>query len=223
MAAVGPKIVPVMLRFSAAFLVKERSIILIDTGMPGNGPALLQEISALGKPNDLSLVVITHGHMDHIGSLPQVKEATGAKVMIHSQDRVALIHGRKESHVQGFFPKLLRGVMRGRGDWKTVEPDVVIEGETDLGEFGVNATVIPTPGHTMGSISVLLPWGEAFVGDLIGGRLGNATKPNYPFFVEDKAKVAESARALLNRGARVFYAAHGGPFSAEDVSRRFLS
>ncbi len=45
-----------------------------------------------------------------------------------------------------------------------VEPDVLLHGETSLEEFGVRARVIETPGHTAGSVSVVLPGGEIIAG-----------------------------------------------------------
>ena len=46
-----------------------------------------------------------------------------------------------------------------------MNPDIVIRGNTDLAPYGIAGTVIPTPGHTAGCISVVLENGDAFVGD----------------------------------------------------------
>jgi hydroxyacylglutathione hydrolase len=51
-------------------------------------------------------------------------------------------------------------------EFDEVEPEILVDEEMDLLEFGVNGRIVHTPGHTSGSISLLLDSGEAFVGDL---------------------------------------------------------
>ena len=85
-----------------------------------------------------------------------------------------------------------------------------------------------TPGHTPGSISVLLPNGDVLAGDLvIGGisflggiaRLGHARKPP---FEDDPGAVRQSLTELLDRGASRFFVGHGGPLMAQEV-RRYIA
>jgi glyoxylase-like metal-dependent hydrolase (beta-lactamase superfamily II) len=58
-------------------------------------------------------------------------------------------------------------------EFPPVRPDILLPDEMPLQAFGVDGKVVYTPGHTAGSISVLLSTGEAIVGDLLmGGWLG---------------------------------------------------
>lgn len=101
--------------------------------------------------------------------------------------------------------------------------DVVLEDEgLSLAEYGIPGKVIHTPGHTSGSVSVLLERGDAFVGDLAMNGLPLRLRPGLPIFAQDLPAVRESWKRLLDLGARTVYPAHGEPFSA-DIIRKALS
>ncbi len=97
--------------------------------------------------------------------------------------------------------------------------DVVLRGEADLLPYGVEGTIAPTPGHTLGCVSIVLPTGEAIVGDLLMTAFGRGTAPRLPLFAEDVGQWRQSIAGLLDRGVRTFHAGHGGPFSASQVRR----
>jgi glyoxylase-like metal-dependent hydrolase (beta-lactamase superfamily II) len=84
-----------------------------------------------------------------------------------------------------------------------------------LEEFGIPARVIPTPGHTPGSISVLLENGDAIVGDLVMSGPPLVLKPSLAVVAYDPAQMRESWLHLLELGAKTVYPAHGKPFPVE--------
>ena len=86
--------------------------------------------------------------------------------------------------------------------------------EVSLKEYGIPGKAIYTPGHSSGSISVLLETGDAFVGDLAMNRFPLRLTPGLTIFAEDWQKVKESWQLLLEQGAKTIYPAHGQPFSA---------
>ena len=101
--------------------------------------------------------------------------------------------------------------------------DVVLgDGELFLGDYGIPGKIIYTPGHSMGSVSVLLETGDAFVGDLAMNAFPLRLSPGLPIFAEDVQKVKESWRRLLDEGAKTVYPAHGKPFAAEVIRRVLL-
>lgn len=72
---------------SNVFLLLDNSITLIDTGLRGRSASILNEVKRLGyKPSDIAHIILTHHHADHAGSLAELKNATGAKVMAHPAD-----------------------------------------------------------------------------------------------------------------------------------------
>lgn len=214
------KVIPIFLKYSNAHLIRDNTLALVDAGYTGNAERIMAAIREEGKPKDLSLILITHGHLDHIGSLPGLRKALGAKVAIHRNDMEALRNGRSASPKRTSILGRLVG-SRGAKDWEVVEPDIIIDGEMALKEFGIDGTVIPTPGHTAGSVSILLGSGEALVGDLVVGGMINHWKPSYSLFIEDREQVTKSVMSLLERGAKTFYGSHGGPFTSEEVRKSF--
>lgn len=90
-----------------------------------------------------------------------------------------------------------------------------------LDDFGVPGIAVPTPGHSPGSVSIVLESGEPFVGDLAMNRMPLKRSPGLPIFAENEEEVIRSWRRLLDLGVETVYPAHGRPFSA-DVMRKVL-
>ena len=101
--------------------------------------------------------------------------------------------------------------------------DLVLGDEDfSLEEYGIPGKVIYTPGHSSGSVSVLLDTGDAFVGDMAMNKFPLRFGPGMPFFAEDMVKLKERWNLLLDAGAKIIYPAHGESFSA-DIIRKALS
>jgi hydroxyacylglutathione hydrolase len=205
-----------------AFLVIGERPILVDAGIPGAELKILKMITALGiTPEELALIVVTHGHTDHFGSVDRLKELTCAPVAIHRRDVEALQNGTMK-----LLPRTILGrvfTLFGQEgklvpEFVTHGPEILIDGELSLSDFGVDGTIIPTPGHTAGSISVWLSTGEVFAGDLLRA-IFNRKKPGWPSFADDMEQVRASVAALLSRSPTLIYAGHGGPFTPESVRK----
>ena len=89
------EIIPIKLGFVKAFLLKgENKLILVDTGTPGSENKIVKKIKNLGfNPSQISLILLTHAHTDHCGSVNELKRITGAKVAIHKDDAKYLLGG----------------------------------------------------------------------------------------------------------------------------------
>jgi glyoxylase-like metal-dependent hydrolase (beta-lactamase superfamily II) len=211
-------IIPIRLRLSQAFLVLDERPILVDTGSPKDGERILRNLADHGvQGRDLALILHTHGHSDHCGSTRQLKELTSAPTAIHPADAPIMEAGRNQASQPVFrTAKLLHWLVDA--SFPAVRPDLLLPEELPLQGFGVDGKVVSTPGHTRGSISVLLGSGEAIVGDLLmGGWLGGlfrSGQPGYPYFADDLSQLRASVRKLLALGAGKFFVGHGGPLAA---------
>lgn len=75
------------MRGGNVYLLVDDALVLIDTGMPGNTDNILRYIKGLGRePKDLASIIITHGHIDHMGSLHKLRDVTGAKAIAHADE-----------------------------------------------------------------------------------------------------------------------------------------
>lgn len=219
---------PVTLGFDHCYVIQGEGVIMIDGGAPKQAKRFLKAIERLpAKPEEIKLIVITHGHWDHIGSAKDIKDITGAKIAMHQQEKDCLekslkplppgvtLWGRIFAKIMAMFMPLVH--------IPATDVDVVLgDEELSLAEYGIPGRVIYTPGHSSGSVSVLLETGDAFVGDLAMNKFPLCFSPGLPIFAEDLQRVKESWKLLLDQGAETVYPAHGEPFSV-DIIRKALS
>jgi glyoxylase-like metal-dependent hydrolase (beta-lactamase superfamily II) len=219
------RVVPIRLGFVKAFLLLGQRAVLVDTGPPGSAPRILRALEGQGvRPEDLALILITHGHTDHFGSAAALKAHSGAPVAVGRADAEALRKGRNplgtpRSPLWGLVQRLGVGVGNTA---PPCSPDILLEGTVDLRPYGVEGQVIPTPGHTPGAISILLVDGQALVGDLVMGGLWGRGRPGLPLLWDDLEALRESLRHLLERQPTWIHTSHGGPFTLEEVQARLL-
>lgn len=217
-------ITPIRLGSVYAFLLTGGTAALVDTGNPGSDEKILQMMARLGlHPHDLKLIVLTHGHSDHFGSSAALREKTGAQVAIHARDAGALRTGENPAFAPTNTPGRLFGLFLSKTvrGFAPFEPDIVFSGETPLSPYGIDGTILCTPGHTEGSVSVLLGGGDMLVGDAVmGGMLGKG-KPRFPMYAENVQSAKESIARILEISPTRVYTGHGGPFSTTELRARF--
>ena len=207
---------PIPLGQVNAFLVRGTRPVLVDTGLPGNAPKILAALSGEGyKPQDLSLIIITHLHTDHFGSAAALSAATGAPVLVHAGEAEFLARGEGLPPVPVSLMGRIFAFLIGRQapvPDLAVVPAIRVNGPYRLDAYGIDGEVIPTPGHTHGSLSVRLGSGEFIAGDLVTGILP-AHRPRPPLFAEDIDASQKSIREVMDARPGIIYAGHGGPFT----------
>lgn len=222
-----PEVTAVKMGFVDSYIIRgyadlsgENCWIMVDCGVAGSERKILKAMDNLGiKPDKISLIILTHAHMDHTGDVKELQEITGAKVAIQKEDAEFLGKGINAkvtpvTKFAGFMLKFMKYVPQK--DKNGVMPDVIIENELDLNLFGVKGRVISTPGHTKGSVSVLLDSGNCIVGDLIGKTFGKA-RPG--LFCNDIQENLKSIKKLVNLNAKKLYLSHGGQCGIQDVKK----
>lgn len=98
-----------------------------------------------------------------------------------------------------------RNFMYGMGKFQSVSPDITLKEKLDLERYGMEGYIIPTPGHTSGSQSLII--GEhAFIGDDMFGIFRNTVLPP---FADDMPSLLKSWEEILDTGCKMFYPGHG--------------
>jgi glyoxylase-like metal-dependent hydrolase (beta-lactamase superfamily II) len=191
------------LGFGQCYLIKGNGVIAVDAGAPKKIGIFLRALeSANINPEDLRLVVLTHGHWDHIGSAGEIKASTGAKIAMHRLEASWL-----EESLMPLSPGVTAWGKALTAMQKVFMPFMLLD-------YGIAGRILHTPGHSSGSVTVLLDSGDAFVGDLAMNRFPLRLSPGLPIFAEDLVAVIRSWQFLLEHGATMIYPAHGKPFPA---------
>lgn len=207
--------IPVMGRHNInAYLLLGRRPVIVDAGTPGSGQKIHDQITAHGvDPADVSLIVITHGHIDHFGSAAELHRLTGAPIAGHIADLGPYRSGRvREPYLPtGPMGRLMARNKNLHAQAEPFEPAILIRDETSLEDFGLAARIMPTPGHTTGSVSVLTDDGDLVAGDLIAGSfLGLIPgRPANPPFHDDPRQNLASLHAMLALNPTALHAGHG--------------
>ncbi len=214
----------VPLGLSEAYLLEtDAGVVLVDAGLPHQERIILRHLRALNSGR-LRLIFITHAHLDHYGSAAALRRLTGAPVAIHRADAEAMARGetrlgsaRGRGKLMGTLLPLVELCLRP----EPVTPDLLLEDEDELNENGLEARVIHTPGHTLGSSCLIVEEQLGFVGDL----LTNTGRPRLQrLFAEDWALLRQSYVRLQGMELEAVYTGHGRrPVSGKGLQRLIAS
>ena len=194
---------------------------LIDTGFPGKADVILSALSELGwSPGDLKHIVLTHAHIDHIGSLAALLRVSGAQTWIHRLDAPIAERGSGFRLVRPAPSLLMRLLYRliykqnvsvepARIDHRVEDGDVLAVAD--------GLTAIGAPGHCAGQIALLSPGrGVLFAADVCANLFGLGD----PLGFEDEAEGRRSQCKLAGLEFRIACFGHGKAIT-RDAARRF--
>ena len=202
----------------AYLLISSQGLVLVDAGSPGVAGRVIRLMRSLGR-DDLRLIYITHAHLDHYGSAAALRRLTGAQIAIHHADGQAMSTGATEL-----------GVARGRGrivQWtfpvleallkpEPALPDRLVEDGDSLEDFGLEAVVVHTPGHTSGSSCLLVEGRIAFAGDLLSTNGGVHAQR---YYAEDWSLIPSSLHRLQTFEPEWVYPGHGPvPINGQELA-----
>jgi glyoxylase-like metal-dependent hydrolase (beta-lactamase superfamily II) len=184
-------------------------LVLIDAGAGGSSSQLVRNMEMLGlDAKALSLVILTHCHIDHIGSAPFFRQKYGAKIVIHELDAKALETGDS---------------IRTAANWyATTFPPTKIDrkltGAQETLKFGNEELhCLHTPGHTPGSVSLYM--------DRMGKRVLFGQDIHGPFhkaFGSDISAWKKSMQTLLAIEADILCEGHFGIYQPRNKVRDYI-
>lgn len=205
-------------------------VVLVDLAEKGDADDIIQGLSQLGyAPADVGVAIVTHGHMDHAGPAKRLQQE-GLRVALHEADIEIVEAGASPPPpsltLEG---ELARNVLDVT--FPAWTPDVVLRADAlDLSVYGVPARVLHTPGHSRGSVVVVVDSAEdggasdAFVGDVargddlwFGGKGNHEGEAKTHAFSENEAADHDHLDALLSMGVTTFFPGHGAYFSADSL------
>lgn len=194
-------------RFAYVYLIFGQHVYLIDTGVSGSEELIYNYLKQTGrKPKDIAKIILTHSHPDHIGAARAIKETSSCSVAAHSAEIDWIEDTDKqyrERTVPGFY-SLVGGAVK-------VE-QALQDGDIISLEPGLELEVLHTPGHSRGSVSLLLRSdGALFAGDVV------PVSSDVPIY-EDFKDSMESIQILRNRsGIEVLLSAWDEPRHADSA------
>jgi hydroxyacylglutathione hydrolase len=213
-------------------VIAPEGCILVDTGLPGSEHKIGRALKRHGRSfSDVTLIVVTHAHVDHAGSAARLRELTGAPILAHAGD---LDHYQQRKPMTfcetGWFGRLFMRTGLILQPYASFTPDILLCDTTrvDLSSYGIDGVAFQTPGHTTGSVSIQLGSGDALVGDLVasGILLGGLVRTEHamrPPFEDDPQMVSTQLMGMVEAGMQRFHMGHGGPLIAGEVRRHALS
>ncbi len=173
------------------------------------------------KQGNLKLVVLTHGDSDHTANAFYIREKYKTRIAMHAGDAEMAKDPTPERMMENFrfralkyrlvspFVKKLvsRVTTKQLSDFESFDPDILLEDGSSLLDYGLDARVIHLPGHTDGSIGILLNDGSLISGDTYtcSGKLMPA--PN----AKDFAALDRSIGRLEGMNIKKVYPGHGEP------------
>jgi hydroxyacylglutathione hydrolase len=200
---------------SNCYLVFNKEIFLVDTGMPGRSNEIIKFLTNDIKrsPEDVKTIVITHHHFDHTGSLDKLKSITGAKIAVHSADADYLSEEKSQPGSAFMIPLVI--LMKFIYRLKPVKADIILKNGDIIGDY----EVIHTPGHTPGSICLYNPNNKViFVGDNLNYSKGKIMGPSSRLLPEPE-QYKKSMKKLGDLDIEVILPGHG-PAVTSDANKK---
>lgn len=212
---------PADLVSSFAFVDDDGQVTLVDAGTKRAPRRILAGLEHIGvAPSDVTRLLVTHAHPDHIGGLATMRGRTGATVAVHERDAAYVREGKgpvlDRSTLGG---RLFR---RNRGSAPTPVEDELVDGQ--VLDVGGGLRVVHTPGHSPGHVALLhQASGVLITGDSIWNMRSRMTWP-VPTFCTDVAMAKETAYVLAELEYQVAAFTHGPEIreGAREAVRGFL-
>ena len=201
------------------FLVRHaQGLLAVDAGFPGWAYAILTAARSLPEPNQITHVILTHAHSDHIGGAAALAEETGAEVLCCEAERPFIEGASLAKAAKGFGSKLCLALNHAVHQ-RHVDP-IRVSGTVGEGDLVEGLSVVSVPGHTPGQIALLHPGdGVVLCADSVFNVQGGVGFDPTPGITTDTAAARETVRRLVDLDVPDIIPSHG-PALLEDGPQR---
>lgn len=194
------------------YILRDERTVMVDAGFPVDAGRIMREFDD-GELADPELILVTHYHLDHTGSLSKLKERYGCPVAMHAEDADVMEGSRdyevfKVDRLRTLYYRLLGPLLF---PWSNVDVDMRISDGEVIDALG-GLEVIHVPGHTRGSILLYQrERGLLFTGDTVRNENGVLDGPP-PLFSTDIEEAFFNIRSrILGLDFDILMPGHGDP------------
>jgi len=197
--------------------------ILVDTGRKGSYKLLIENLKhILGSDFSLDYLILTHTHFDHCENAGKLKEEYDFKIAVHEAEADFLRRGssplpKATMWISRLVLRLQRIFLPKMGQYDPVEPDIVIS-QDQHPDFCKSLQLLHTPGHSFGSLCVIVDQEIAVVGDTLFRVVKRFI---YPPFAEQPIKLMQSWNKLLQTPCKLFLPGHGHRIEREKLKEQY--
>ncbi|MCI9576442.1 MAG: MBL fold metallo-hydrolase [Clostridiales bacterium] len=188
--------------------------ILVDTGTRKNRDALYEAI----RDKNVKLLVLTHGHTDHIENAAFLAKNLHLPIAMHRGD-FKLTQGKQLRPFQSdsFLGTLLKyGSEKVKRTAPPFRPALFLDHGQTFSSYGIDASVVELKGHTQGSLGILVDKTDFIVGD----AMMNILRPSPSLIYENKRAMLHSLEVIRQSKAVTIYPGHGKPIDAKKYFKR---
>ncbi|MDO9528450.1 MAG: MBL fold metallo-hydrolase [Syntrophales bacterium] len=184
-------------------------VVMIDSGAGNTSRILIRNIEDAGlDPQNISTLILTHCHIDHIGAAPYFRKKFGCKLVVHDLDADAIETGNQVLTAANWYGT----------KFPPTPVDKRLTDDHDILRFGDEELhCIHTPGHTPGSIALYLDRGGKRI--LFGQDIHG---PFLPSFGSDIEQWKKSMEKLLLLKADILCEGHFGIFHSKSDVKKYI-
>ncbi|MBN1541752.1 MBL fold metallo-hydrolase [candidate division KSB1 bacterium] len=218
----GSRITRILFGRCNVYLVqKNNTSLLIDSSRRAFRRRLIKNLSRMGI-HRLDYLLLTHTHFDHAENAAFLQREFRARVIVHKSEADWLQRGDSPLPRGTLWPtRILTDLLASRLQLRLLyEPctaNFLVEQQQDLKTIGLSGKIISTPGHSRGSLCVIIDDEIALVGDTLFGIFPGSI---FPPFADDKHALADSWSRLLTEPCRLYLPGHGWAITRKTLARK---
>lgn len=221
----GYEISLIVSRHSNCWLVQKHDLsVLVDCGKTKSRSLLMQNLNtALYKGNTLQYLMLTHTHYDHCQSASAIKDKYKCRIIASENEVQSIAAGythlpRGTNYITHVLAKAGHALMRKNFMYTPFSAEITISNDYLFPAPATEIRIIATPGHSVGSMSMIVDNEVAIVGDTLFGIFRNHV---FPPFADDIPEMIRSWQKLLDTGCTLFLPGHGRTISRALLEKEY--